>query len=138
MMMEKIECVSDVLYEQVERIEAALLAGFSGNGLAKQLLKRRGKQDNGTFSACLSFYPSETIQEKSIDLTISIYCRGDDTVYASEIAWSDGRAIEEAVVCQMCPDCLDTLCEKVDRVFSQTQKPLVERMANLLDHHYRG
>ena len=53
-------------------------------------------------------------------------------IFASEIAWSDGKVIDEVLVCNMCPDCLDDLPEKVNNVVARNQEALVERLTELV------
>ena len=61
-------------------------------------------------------------------------CKESEELFQSEIAWSDGKVIDEVVVCSMCPDCLDELGERVEAVVNRSQKALVNRMVELLDN----
>ena len=84
--------------------------------------------------AYLSFLPTSDGCKESIDLLFSLAYDQQKTNFSSEIAWSDGRTIEEVVVSNMCPDCHDELQEKVGNVVARTQEPLVDRMVALLEN----
>ena len=114
-----------------------LLAAYPDNGLVKQLETGTRYNGNGTVEAFLSFLPTSEGCKESIDLTIKLTCEQQRTIFYSEIAWSDGKTIDEIVVCNICPDCVDELREKVEHVVERTQQPLVDRMVRILENFCR-
>ena len=137
MMNQDPEYVKEVLFTQIENIETGLLSGYPDNGLVNQLETGTRYNGNGTVEAFLSFLPTSEGCKESIDLTIKLTCEQQRTIFYSEIAWSDGKTIDEIVVCNICPDCVDELREKVEHVVERTQQPLVDRMVRILENFCR-
>lgn len=126
------EYVKKVLFTQIRSIETGLLAAYPDIGLVKQLETGTRYNGNGTVEAFLSFLPTSDGCKVSIDLTIKLACEQQRTTFSSGIAWSDGKTIDEIVVCKICPDCVDELQEKVENVLVRTQQPLVDRIVMIL------
>ena len=57
-------------------------------------------------------------------------------VFSSEIIWSSGKMIDEVVVCEICPDCLDTMDDDVEHLMDKNRGPIVHRMVDLFDNFY--
>lgn len=134
MMNQDPEYTKKVLYTQIQGVEAGLLSAYPDKGLVKQLETGTRYNGNGTVEAYLSFIPTSDACKESIDLTFSLACDQQRTTFSSEIAWSDGKTIDEIVVCNICPDCVDELREKVEHVVERTQQPLVDRMVRILEN----
>ena len=87
---------------------------------------------NGKVNACLSFQPQPDHSEECIDLSLTLSSTQKGIVFATDLPWSGGKTIEDVIVCEVCPDCLDELCECVDSLVDRIQPGLVERMVELL------
>ena len=136
MLKQNPEFVEDVLIKQVYNVEASLLTTFPNNNLKDHLETGSHYDGDDTIKAYLSFNPDSNSQNESIDLTFSIFCTQRGAIFSSEIAWSDGRTIDEVVVCKICPDCLEQLGEKVEVLASQNREQLIDRMVGLFDRFY--
>ena len=115
-----------------------MLAAYPDIGVVKQLETGTRYNGNGTVEAFLSFLPTSDGCKVSIDLTIKLACEQQRTTFSSGIAWSDGKTIDQIVVCKICPDCVDELLEKVEYVVERTQQPLVTRMDMILENFCKG
>jgi hypothetical protein len=134
MMNQDPEYVKEVLFAQIQNIEAGLLAEYPNNGLVNQIENGTRYNGNGTVEAFLSFLPTSDSCTESIDLTFKLACKQQQTTFSSEIAWSGGKTIDEVVVAYLCPDRFDALQEQVDYVVERTQQPLVDRMVGILEN----
>jgi hypothetical protein len=121
-----------ILLTQVQNVYTGLLEAYPNNGLKEQLATGSRYNGNGKVEAYLAYYPDRAASEKSIDLTLTLQCRENKAMFRSEIAWSDGKVIDDVVVCNMCPECIDELGEKVGQVTSSIQGELIDRMVELL------
>ena len=121
------EFVKEVLLAQIQNVEASLLSAYPNNGLKDLLETGTRYNGNGTVESFLSYHPKSENCQESIELIYSLACEKQKAVFCSEISWSDGKTIDEVVVCHMCPDCLDELQEKVETVANRTLDPLVNR-----------
>ena len=134
MMNQDPEYVKEVLFTQIENIEAGLLAGYPDNGLVNQLETGTRYNGNGAVEAYLSFLPASDSCTESIDLVFKLACKQQQITFSSEIAWSGGKTIDEVVVANICPDRFDGLQEQVEYVVERTQQPLVDRMVGILEN----
>jgi hypothetical protein len=128
------EFVSEVLLNQIHNVKAGLLSAYPKNGLKDQLISGTRYNGNGSVEVFLSYHPNSDVCKESIDVIFSVACEEQKAVFSSEISWSDGKTIDEVVVCHMCPDCLDELQEKLEKLVGRTHEPLVDRMVVLLDN----
>lgn len=67
---------------------------------------------------------------------MSLSCTERGAVFSSEIIWSSGNMIDKVVVCEICPDCLDTMDDDVEHLMDKNRGPIVHRMADLFDNFY--
>lgn len=132
------EFVKGILLTQIQNVHTSLLSAYPNNGLKEQLTTGARYNGNGKVDAYLSFSPTAGASRGSIDLTFSLACKGSDAVFRSEIAWSDGKVIDEVVVCNLCPDCLEELGDRIEGVTSENQAALVARMVELLGNFHRN
>jgi hypothetical protein len=128
------EFVKKVLLSQIQNVEASLLSAHPNNGLMEYLETGTRYNGNGTVESYLSYRPKSENCRERIELTFSLACDQQKAVFYSEISWSDGKTIDEVVVCYMCPDCLDELQKQVATVTDRTHDPLVNRMVGLLEN----
>jgi hypothetical protein len=128
MIDENSECIKELLSTHINKIEASLLAAHPDSDLQEQLKTRTHYEGNGKVKACLSFHPQLATTKERIELMLMLSCTQRGAVFASELAWSDGKTIEQVVVCEVCPDCLEDLCGCVDSLVDRIQELLVERM----------
>ena len=115
-----------------------MLSTYPNNGLVNQIETGTRSNGNGTVEAYFSYLPNSEICKGSIYLTFYLVCDQQKAVFCSEISWSDGKTIDEVVVCQMYPDCLEEIQEKVGTVVERTRTPLVDRIVVLLDNFCQG
>lgn len=127
---------TNILLSQIENVEESLYAKYLSNGLKNHLETGSCYNGNGTVEAFLSFNPQNNIGDESIDLTMSLSCTERGAVFSSEILWSSGKMIDEVVVCEICPDCLDDLDEDVEHLMDRNRGPIVHRMVDLFDNFY--
>ena len=136
MIAENPELVEQILLSQIRTIEADLLSTYPNERLKDYLETRCDYEGGDEMRALLSFHPDIEDCKGCIDLIFSLVCGPEGTVFASQMAWTDGKIIDEVVVCSICSDCVDELGEKVARVVEGTRGPLVVRMVELLDNFY--
>lgn len=134
MLKQNPEFAKSILFNQVQIVYASLLQTYPSDKFKEQLVK--GTRDKGAdrVEAYLSFCPQGHCDAQSIDLTFALQCRENRAVFSSEIAWSDGRMIDEVVVCEMCPNCMEDLENRVQNVSKKSQAALIERMVELLEN----
>ncbi|MFC1878454.1 hypothetical protein ACFLZW_00940 [Chloroflexota bacterium] len=132
MKIENPKVVQNILLDKINTVETGLLTAYPQNGLEQQL--KKGSRYNGTekVESFLSFHPAAA--QQSIDLVFAVACTARGAIFSSEITWSDGKVIDEVVVCEVCPQCFDQLGERVDNVVAGIQDSLVERMVDLLEN----
>ncbi|MEW5872028.1 MAG: hypothetical protein AB1894_22355 [Chloroflexota bacterium] len=131
------EFVKGILLTQIQNVHSSLIAAYPNNGLKEQLTTGTRYNGNGKVDAYLSFSPTSGALGESIDLTFSLACKGSNAIFSSEIAWSDGKVIDEVVVCNMCPECLEELGDRIGDVSGKNQDALVERLVELLGNFHR-
>ena len=123
--------VEKILLEKIYTVETGLLTAYPNNGLKQHLKTGSHYNGNGRVESFLSFRP-EIENAQSIDLVFALSCTAKGAVFSSEIAWSDGKVIDEVVVCEVCPECDEQLGERVDHVTGDIQQLLVKRMVELV------
>ena len=125
--------VEKILLEKISTVEAGLLSAYPGEALKGQFESGSCSTDDKV-KACLSFHPGGAPAKESIDLVFAVACSPRGAIFSSEIAWSDGKVIDEVVVCEVCPECFDELGDRVDAVVGRVQDALIERMIDLMEN----
>ncbi|MBN1668853.1 MAG: hypothetical protein JW862_17305 [Anaerolineales bacterium] len=122
----------DVLLRQANAIKEQIMTAFLDECIHDCL--SCGTRYNGSDQVVgyLSFKPECGCGGQSLDLLMRIDCTPDGAFFTSEIAWSDGKTIDEVMVCNVCPDCLEELCAEVEAILVQKRTILVERLIQIL------
>lgn len=133
--IENTKLLEEILLGKTSVVSEGLLGAYPGDGLAKHLHSGCRQAGEDKVEVFLSFRPEEGDCKACIDLVFCVGCSPRGLIFSSEIAWSDGRVIDDVVVCEICPDCFDELVDRLDRVMAPIMGPLVERMTGLLDYY---
>ena len=138
MIDENSECLLEILTKHVNKIKGSLIAAYQNGDLEEQFKTGTQYDGNGKVKACLSFQNQPDNTEECIDLSLTLANTQQGVVFSAELAWSDGKTIEDVIVCEVCPDCLEDLCECVDSLVGRIQTKLVERMIELVGNFYQS
>lgn len=122
----------NVLLNQIDAIKEQIMVAFPEKCILDCLSSSTSYNGTDQVAAYLTFKPECGCGDQSLNLIMRINCTTRGAFFTSEIAWSDGKIIDEIMVCNFCPDCLDQLCEEVDAVLVQKRATLAERLIQLL------
>jgi hypothetical protein len=126
------ECLQEILTTHIVRIQEIVIAAFPNQELEGKFTVGSQCEGNGKVRSCLSFQTHPDKFKECIELTLSLADTQEGVVFAAELTWSDGKTIDDVIVCEVCPDCLEDLCECVDGLVDRIRAKLVDRMVELV------
>lgn len=134
MQNQKANKYEEILFSQIQMIEAELKANFSENGFSSHLNSGTHYNGNGKVEAYLTYTPADRSAKESIDLNLALSCTEHGALFSTQILWSNGKMIDEVIICEVCPESPDEIGDKVERLLIKNQEPLITRLTELFDH----
>ena len=127
------ECLQEILTTHINRIREKVIAAFPNQELEGKFTVGSQCEGQGKVKSYLSFQTGSDNAKECIELTLSLADTREGVVFAAELTWSDGKTIDDVIVCEVCPDCLEDLCDCVDGLVDRIQVKLVDRMVKLVE-----
>jgi hypothetical protein len=127
--------IEKLFLKQIHSIVDSLTTHLPLSILENQLQTESWSNPNGVVMAFISFNPKQDSLSDTIDLTLAVSPKGNIKIISSDIAWSNGKIIEEIFISELLSSDSKQLFEEVNHLLQSNAEIMISKISNIISQH---